>query len=89
MGKTDYQRLRSAILEVISNQIRDNNPPETKQTLLRLQGQGFSEEEALKLIGYVVASEVFSVLKKKRTYDESRYIAALKALPELAWEKGD
>jgi hypothetical protein len=89
MGKTAYQRLRAAILEVINNQIRDNNPPETKETLIRLQEQGFAEEEALKLIGYVVASEVFSVLKKKHPYDEGRYIAALKALPELAWEKGN
>jgi len=89
MEKNYNQRLREAILEVINNQIRDNNPPETKQALIRLQEQGFSEKEALKLIGYVVASEVFSVLKKNNTYDEGRYISALNALPKLPWEKGD
>ena len=86
MKASDSHRLRHAILEVINTQIRDNDPPETKQSLIRLQEQGFSEEEALKLIGYVVASEVFSVLKEKRIYDKEKYISALNALPKLPWE---
>lgn len=89
METSENRRLRKAILEVISKQIRDNDPPETKQTLLRLQGQGFSEKEALKLIGYVVVSEVFTVLKENRTYDQGKYISALNALPKLPWEKED
>ncbi|KPJ99549.1 MAG: hypothetical protein AMJ60_04645 [Desulfobacterales bacterium SG8_35] len=87
MEKTENTRLRAAILEVINNQIRNNEPPETKETLIRLQEQGFSEENALKLIGYVVASEVFSVLKENRRYDRGKYVSALKALPRLPWEK--
>ena len=89
MNKTDNERLREAVLAVISNQLQDNDPPETKQALLRLRKQGFSEDEALKLIGYVVASEVFSVLKENRPYDHNRYITALNALPRLPWEKED
>ena len=87
MEKTDNQRLREAILEVIYNQIRDNDPPETKQALIRLQEQGLSEEGALKLIGYVVASEVFGVLQENRQYDKDRYINALNNLPKLPWDK--
>jgi len=87
MKTTDSHRLRKAILEVINVQIRDNDPPETKQNLIRLQEQGFSEEEALKLIGYVVAAEVFSVLKENRQYDKEKYISALNDLPRLPWEK--
>jgi hypothetical protein len=87
MKKTEDQRLRKAILEVINNQIRDNDPPETKQTLDRLQKEGLPKEEALKHIGYVVASEVFTVLKENRNYDHGKYIAALNALPKLPWEK--
>ena len=83
----DNQRLKKVILEVIDTQIRDKNPPETKKTLIRLQENGYSEEEAIKLIGYVVASEVFSVFREDRRYDENSYIAALKALPKLPWEK--
>jgi hypothetical protein len=87
MENTENERLRAAILEVTNNQIRDNNPPETKQALIRLQEQGLSEEEALKLIGYVVASEVFNVLKENRQYDKEKYITALNNLPKLPWEK--
>jgi hypothetical protein len=73
MKTKDNHRLRKAILEVIHTQIRDNDPPETKQTL--------------RLIGYVVASEVFSVLKENRQYDRKKYISALNNLPRLPWEK--
>jgi hypothetical protein len=87
MNTNENHRLRKAILEVIHTQIRENDPPETKQALIRLQAQGFSEEETLRLIGYVVASEVFSVLKEDRQYEREKYISALKNLPRLPWEK--
>jgi hypothetical protein len=87
MEKIEKQRIRAAILEVINTQIRLNEPPAAKKTLLRLRRQGFSEEEALRLMGYVVASEVFSVLKENRQYNEEEYIAALNDLPKLPWEK--
>ena len=83
----DNQKLKNAILEVMNKQIIDNDPPETKKTLVRLQENGYSNEEAIKLIGYVVASEVFAVLREDRRYDEKKYIAALKALPKLPWTK--
>ena len=87
MKTTHSHRIKKAILEVINTQISENDPPETKQTLNRLQEEGFSEEEALKLIGYVVASEVFSVLKENRQYDRDKFISALNDLPGLPWEK--
>ena len=35
-------RLRVAFLAVVENQLRDNDPPETRQTLERLQAEGYS-----------------------------------------------
>ena len=87
MTDLENKKLRKAILEVINTQIRENDPPEMKQTYIRLKDEGFSEEETLKLIGFVVASEVFTVLKENRSYDKVKYISALKALPRLPWEK--
>ena len=84
---TENERLQKAILEVITAQIRDNDPPETKQTYERLRQEGFSDRDTLKLIGYVVAAEVFTVLKENRRYDREKYIGALKMLPRLPWEK--
>lgn len=80
-------RLREAILQVVQNQLRDGNPPETRKTYDRLLAEGIPKEETLKLIGYVVASEVFGVLKEERRYDEENYIKRLQALPVLPWDQ--
>ena len=83
----DPEALRSVIFQLINNQIRDGNPPETKQTYDRLLAEGYPEEEVMKYIGFVVSSEVFSVLKEGKTYNEERYVAALRALPRLPWDE--
>lgn len=82
MAKSSEQA-RKAILEVVDNQLRDLNPPATKDTFDRLVGEGFSEAEARRLIGCVVASEVFDVITSLQPYDEDRYVTALKNLPAL------
>jgi hypothetical protein len=79
--------LRRAILEVVENQLRDGTPPETRATLERLMADGCSREEAVKLIGCVVATEIFDVLKDRQPFNESRFVAALQRLPKLPWEK--
>jgi uncharacterized protein DUF1841 len=79
--------LQAAMYEVVDNQLHDNRPPETRQTLERLLAQGYSRDEARRLIANVVASEIFSVLKKKKPYDEARFVAALRWLPRLPWEE--
>jgi hypothetical protein len=84
---SDPEVLRSAIFEVINNQIRDGTPPETKETYDRLLSEGYSEEDVMKYIGAVVSSEIFAVLKEGRMYDKESYVAALKALPRLPWDE--
>jgi hypothetical protein len=85
MAKSGNPRLRQAILDVVNNQLRDGTPPETAATLERLVREGHSRDQALELIGAVVASEIFEVLKEGRVYDSARYVAALQALPRLPW----
>lgn len=77
------------ILEVVHNQLRDNNPPETALTLARLMKNGESEVDALRLIGCVVANEVFAVLNSNAPFDEARYVANLRRLPELPFDESD
>ncbi|HEX4945650.1 MAG TPA: hypothetical protein VFZ34_03155 [Blastocatellia bacterium] len=86
MKNPDPEILRSAIFEIIHNQIRDNNPPETKATLERLLADEIPEEEALKMIGCCVTTEIFDILKYHRTFDEARYVRNLHRLPQLPWE---
>jgi hypothetical protein len=79
------KRLNKAILEVVDNQIRDGNPPATKETFDRLVSDGLAGDEARRLIGCVVATEIFGILKHLKPYNEDRYVKALRKLPELPW----
>ena len=79
--------LQAALYEVVDNQIKELNPPQTKQTYERLVAEGNSPQEAKRLIGCVVVSEIFDVLKKSQPYNEARYVAALNRLPKMPWDK--
>lgn len=78
--------LKETILQVVENQLRDDDPPETRITFNRLISEGYSEKDAKKLIGCAITSEIFNVLKNKEEFDHQRYVKALKNLPELPWE---
>ena len=87
MASADQERARAVFFEVIENQLRNNDPPETRQTLDRLLGSGHSRKEALRLIACVLANELFDIAKKETPYDNARYVSNLKRLPELPWEE--
>jgi hypothetical protein len=36
---------REALIEAVKTQVKENNPPEAKQTFLRLLGEGILEED--------------------------------------------
>jgi len=74
--------LKGAILEVVENQLKSLNPPETKETYDRLLGMGYSERDAKEMIGVVVSSEIFDVMKKKEPFNKDRFVKALNKLPE-------
>ena len=75
-------RLGAAFLEVVENQLRDNNPPETKQTLDRLMTEGYSPEDAKSLIAQAVAVETYIILKKQVPFNRERFVRNLTALPQ-------
>jgi hypothetical protein len=66
--------------------LKDLDPPETKETYDRLIADGISDQEARRLIGCVVSSEIFDVLKQQQPFDHARFVKALKKLPKLPWE---
>ncbi len=75
-------RKPAAFLEVVDNQLRENNPPETKETLERLMAEGYSVERAKELIAQVVAVESYAVMKTKTTFNRERFVRNLMALPQ-------
>lgn len=74
--------IREQIFEIIKNQLRDNNPPETKATYTRLQKLGYDDFETKQMIGQCLAVELFDVLKFGKPYNNERYIKNLKGLPK-------
>ena len=74
--------LREQIFEIIKNQLRDNDPPETKTTYGRLIKNGFDDFQTRQMIGQCLAVELFDVMKFGKPYNNERYIKNLKALPK-------
>ncbi len=83
-GSSANPALTEAILAVVDQQMRDTTPPETRRTFERLVADGYAPEDARRVIGNVVAQEIFAVMQREETYDEQRYIAALRGLPDSA-----
>ena len=83
--KTDPQ-LQTTVMEILDNQLRENNPPETKETYERLLAEGHSVAQARELIASVLGSEIYEVLKQRKPFNGERFVAALQQLPRLPWE---
>jgi len=74
--------LKEQIFEIIKNQLRDNDPPETKNTYDRLIKSGFDDFQTRQMIGQCLAVELFDVMKFGKPYNNERYIKNLRALPK-------
>ena len=74
--------LKAAFMEVVDNQIANNDPPETRQTLDRLISQGISNQDARIYIGQAVCLEVWDIMKNKREFNRERFTRNLKNLPD-------
>ncbi len=75
------ENLKEQIFEIITNQLNDNNPVETKMTYFRLMHLGFNEFDSKKLIGQCVIIELFDAIKNKKPFDKKRYKKNLDQLP--------
>jgi hypothetical protein len=77
--------VRGSVQEVLGAQLEDNQPPEARQTLARLEGLGYSRDAARNLIGCVLALEMREA-KGPPAADGDRYLANLRRLPKLPGE---
>lgn len=75
--------IREGLFDAINEQMRDSNPPATKQAFDRMIDEGISKDEAMKLIAAVLLMEMNQMLKEGKAYNEERYVGELNALPEL------
>jgi len=85
MEKTN-RRAGELIIQAVKEQIRLEDPPETKETFDRLRREGHAEEDVYRMLGCVMTSEMYAVLRQKRVFDRDLYVQQLHALPKLPWE---
>lgn len=84
---TANPRLRQAFLEVVSNQLRNNDPPETRRTLNRLMVEGYTLEESLELVAAVLSAHLYAMFKEQQHFDLAKYVRDLNNLPQMPWER--
>ena len=80
------QLVGEAIVEAVENQLKENDPPEVKNTLKRLMGIGESRENAVRFIANALSVEIFDVMKNNQSFNEKRYVNNLKQLPKLPFD---
>jgi hypothetical protein len=78
--------LRKQFLQIVNNQMKSNDPPETNETFKRLKEMGYSGKDAKILIGQCVVVEIFDIMKHHKPFDEKRYISNLKNLPKKPFD---
>ncbi|PVD51104.1 hypothetical protein DC498_16965 [Terrimonas sp.] len=77
---------KEQILQIVENQLKNNDPPETKQTYDRLLKSGITEEDTRIYIGQCEAVEIFDIMKYQRPFNKKRFIENLNKLPEEPFE---
>jgi hypothetical protein len=79
--------LNEQFKQIVLNQLKDNNPPITKETYNRLLAEGFDEEKTIELLSYAVSNAVYNSLKNERPFDENELAKMMKQLPKMPWEE--
>jgi hypothetical protein len=81
------EKIREQIFEIIKNQLKDNNPPEAKDTYDRLIKLGYDDFQTRQFMGQCVAVELFGIFKFNKPFNIDRYIENLKKLPNEPFDK--
>lgn len=75
--------VRKALIKSVKNQLKENNPPEARQTYMRLLGEGISEKNVYIYVAQALTCELFAMMREKRTYSRENHAKLLAKLPNL------
>ena len=65
--------LKALLMEVVNNQIKNNDPPEARETLNRLIAAGYSREKAKERIASVVITHIYDIMHDSKQFDAEKY----------------
>ena len=80
---SDDKTVRDGFLSSVVTQISTGDPPEAKQTYDRLLAEGQTDSQAIQLMGLALKKEMRDMISQSRGFDNNRYVALLKRLPEI------
>ena len=78
-------KAKAAILEGVKEQLNSPESPYVKTNYDRLISEGIEEEEVMKMLGAVLAVEMWEMSVQERGFDEEGYIELLERLPDMSW----
>jgi hypothetical protein len=73
---------KEAFLSTVEEQLKKNDPPETRETLKRLISEGYAEADAKLVIAQCVAFELVKVATTKTPFNHRRFVDCLRQLPK-------
>ncbi|MDY0040888.1 MAG: hypothetical protein RBS57_11310 [Desulforhabdus sp.] len=82
MTQSNNEVLTNALLEILDNQLRAFDPPETKETYNRLVAEGYPEEQARILLATAIWMEINMMMKEMEPFNRKRFVATLLELPD-------
>lgn len=59
---------------IANNQLEDNDPPETRQTLDRLIAAGFTEQQAKEKIAVIIACHIYDIMHDNKEFDREKFV---------------
>lgn len=80
-GEPFSPRLHIAMHQVAANQLLDDDPPETWQTVQRLAGLGYDWHNVMHMISALVGDDLHRAVTEQRPFDPSDYARRLNGLP--------
>lgn len=72
--------LKRTLLAVVDNQLRDNDPPITRETFERLQSAGYTAKESKEKIAAILIEDIYEVMTTKKPHNKIKYEKRLKEL---------
>jgi UDP-glucose 6-dehydrogenase len=73
---------KQVFLSTVEEQLKKNDPPETRETLERLIKEGFNEGDAKLVIAQCIAAEMVKVVATKTPFNKARFVNCLAQLPK-------
>ena len=80
-SKQPSSAAKKALISTVKNQVKNNEPPETRLTYFRLLGLGIENKVVYLMLAQALAYEMFQMRKEERDFDPNNYVKLLNKLP--------